>query len=69
MPTIKYHGQRRRIGSIRILNRSWKVSQKENNALIEEAKRLLTLPEGAERTRLIENINKEGAVRGGPYRL
>lgn len=35
------------------------VSQKENNALIEEAKRLLTLPEGAERTLLIENLNNE----------
>lgn len=34
------------------------VSRNENNIIIEEAKKLLTLNDGAERTRLIEDINK-----------
>ncbi|MCX7788989.1 MAG: methyl-accepting chemotaxis protein [Spirochaetes bacterium] len=35
------------------------LSVKENNAIIEEAKKLLTLPEGTERTRLIQDINQK----------
>ncbi|MFQ3547051.1 MAG: methyl-accepting chemotaxis protein [Termitinemataceae bacterium] len=33
------------------------TSKKENNIIIEDAKKLLSLPSGAERTRLIEDIN------------